>query len=226
MSNTNVGYIQFYIQFYLSFQHIISIKRWLILKLKSETANEEHFITGQQKPLLSDTDEPSAGTEREQVTCCVTLTPGPSKQATDISRLSCLLKQATWGTEEPPWRNTTSAVSSSHLLKLFTVTGWVVEFSWTRHSVYNWPSFVMACLLQLFSLAFREEGKQGRRQGSLTVASTSVIALFWEFVSQKTSHPKFELITFQNSHMWWLTTIWGSIDPPHPRSKPPAKDWL
>ena len=95
------------------------------------------YITGQQKPLLSDTDESPAGIEREEVPCYVTLTPGPaSRPQTSPEWAVFSLKPPTWGIEEPPRRNTTSTVSLSHLQKPFTVIRWVM-FSCTRPFVFT-----------------------------------------------------------------------------------------
>lgn len=96
-----------------------------------------YFITGQQKPLLSDMDESPAGTEREEVAHYVTLTLGPaSRPQTSPEWVVFSLKPDTWGIEEPPWRNTTSTVSLSHLLKFFIVIRWIM-LSWTRPFVFT-----------------------------------------------------------------------------------------
>ena len=206
MSNTNVGYIQFYIQFYLSFQCIISIKRWLVRYLH---LSQTEVWNSQWRAFYNRAAEAFvkwhwwAIRRHWEGTGGMLCDLNPrSKQAghwhlpLELSSFSSRPR----GVLKPPWRNTASTVSSSHLLKLFTVTGWVMV-SCLGPDILSLQLILICDGMLLFSLAFREEGKQGRRQGSLTVASTSVSALFWEFVSPKTSHPKFELITLQNSHM-------------------------
>ena len=92
MSNTNMWAKYNFIYKNLAFQHIISIKE-MINQVSSSFSNLKslkqrsilyfikyiYFIKG-QKPLLSDTDESPAGTEREEVARYMTLTPGPASR--------------------------------------------------------------------------------------------------------------------------------------------------
>lgn len=233
MSNTNVGYIQFYIQFYLSFQCIISIKRWLVRYLH---LSQTEVWNSQWRAFYNRAAEAFvkwhwwAIRRHWEGTGGMLCDLNPrSKQAghwhlpLELSSFSSRPR----GVLKPPWRNTASTVSSSHLLKLFTVTGWVMV-SCLGPDILS-LQLILICDGMLPSTVLpgiQRGGEAGEEAGKPNGSLNLCFCIILRICFPKNLTPKIWTNHTAKQPYVWLTTVWGSTDPPHPRSKPPAKDWL